>query len=113
MLDGVAYGDQKCLLEQRRVGDYPCRWAFDAHADARALGQGFHDLGRGMGNIREIDRFQLWLSPAPADAGEPEEGVGEALRTLGVAFRPLPPDALEREVDDRVERTSSSWAWSA
>jgi magnesium-transporting ATPase (P-type) len=28
---------------------------------------------------------------------------GEALRTLGVAFRSLPPDALEREVDDRVE----------
>jgi P-type Ca2+ transporter type 2C len=33
-----------------------------------------------------------------------ERLAGEALRTLGVAFRSLPPDALEREVDDRVER---------
>jgi P-type Ca2+ transporter type 2C len=32
------------------------------------------------------------------------EGLaGEALRTLGVAFRSLPPDALEKEVDGRVE----------
>src|ERR671917_2711278 len=29
--------------------------------------------------------------------------ASEALRTLGVAFRSLPPDALEREVDGRVE----------
>jgi P-type Ca2+ transporter type 2C len=33
-----------------------------------------------------------------------ERLAGEALRTLGVAFRSLPPDALEREVDDHVER---------
>jgi P-type Ca2+ transporter type 2C len=33
-----------------------------------------------------------------------ERLAGEALRTLGVAFRSLPPDALEREVDDRVEQ---------
>src|SRR5215213_2435557 len=32
-----------------------------------------------------------------------ERLASEALRTLGVAFRSLPPDALEREVDDRVE----------
>ena len=33
-----------------------------------------------------------------------ERLASEALRTLGVAFRSLPPDALEREVDDRVEQ---------
>jgi Ca2+-transporting ATPase len=33
-----------------------------------------------------------------------ERLAGEALRTLGVAFRSLPPDALEREVDGRVEQ---------
>jgi P-type Ca2+ transporter type 2C len=33
-----------------------------------------------------------------------ERLAGEALRTLGVAFRPLPPDAPERQLDDRVER---------
>ena len=33
-----------------------------------------------------------------------EQLAGEALRTLGAAFRSLPPDALEREVDDRVEQ---------
>jgi P-type Ca2+ transporter type 2C len=33
-----------------------------------------------------------------------ERLAGEALRTLGVAFRSLPPDALESEVDDRVEQ---------
>jgi P-type Ca2+ transporter type 2C len=33
-----------------------------------------------------------------------ERLAGEALRTLGVAFRSLPPDSLEREVDDRVEQ---------
>jgi P-type Ca2+ transporter type 2C len=32
-----------------------------------------------------------------------ERLASEALRTLGVAFRSLRPDALEREVDDRVE----------
>ncbi len=32
-----------------------------------------------------------------------ERLASEALRTLGVAFRSLPPDALEREVDGRVE----------
>ncbi|HZC85059.1 MAG TPA: HAD-IC family P-type ATPase, partial [Rubrobacter sp.] len=32
-----------------------------------------------------------------------ERLASEALRTLGVAFRSLQPDALEREVDDRVE----------
>ncbi|HEV3477606.1 MAG TPA: cation-translocating P-type ATPase [Rubrobacteraceae bacterium] len=32
-----------------------------------------------------------------------EQLAGEALRTLGVAFRSLPPDALEKEVDGRVE----------
>src|SRR5215204_1729354 len=72
MLDGVGYGDQKCLLEQRRIGEDPYRWPFDAHADTRALGQGFRDLGRGMGYVRELDRLQLRLSPVPADAGEPE-----------------------------------------
>ena len=30
--------------------------------------------------------------------------AGEALRTLGVAFRSLPPEELDREVDDRIER---------
>ena len=33
-----------------------------------------------------------------------ERLASEALRTLGAAFRSLPPDALEREVDDRVEQ---------
>jgi P-type Ca2+ transporter type 2C len=33
-----------------------------------------------------------------------ERLAGEALRTLAAAFRSLPPDALEREVDDRVEQ---------
>jgi P-type Ca2+ transporter type 2C len=33
-----------------------------------------------------------------------ERLAGEALRTLGVAFRPLPPDALQSELDDHVER---------
>jgi P-type Ca2+ transporter type 2C len=33
-----------------------------------------------------------------------ERLASEALRTLGVAFRSLPPDALDREVDDRVEQ---------
>ena len=34
-----------------------------------------------------------------------EELAGEALRTLGVAFRSLPADALEAdEVDERVEQ---------
>ena len=30
--------------------------------------------------------------------------AGEALRTLGVAFRSLPPEELDGEVDDRIER---------
>ena len=30
--------------------------------------------------------------------------AGEALRTLGVAFRSLPPEQLDREVDDRIEQ---------
>jgi Ca2+-transporting ATPase len=33
-----------------------------------------------------------------------EQLAGEALRTLAAAFRSLPSDALEREVDDRVEQ---------
>jgi Ca2+-transporting ATPase len=33
-----------------------------------------------------------------------EELAGQAVRTLGVAFRSLPPDALERGADADVER---------
>ena len=33
-----------------------------------------------------------------------ERLAGEALRTLGVAFRSLPPDELDGEVDDHIER---------
>jgi Ca2+-transporting ATPase len=32
-----------------------------------------------------------------------EQLTGEALRTLGVAFRSLPPDAFDGDIDDRVE----------
>src|SRR3712207_6554678 len=27
MLDGVGYGDEECLREQRGIGEDPCRWA--------------------------------------------------------------------------------------
>src|SRR5215211_3559525 len=36
-----------------------------------------------MNDIREVDRFQLWLSRAPPDAGELEEGVRESPHPLG------------------------------
>src|SRR5918993_1255860 len=83
MLYGVCDGDQERLLEQRGVGDDPCRLAFDSHVEPRALGQGFRHLGRGLGDLREVDWFKLGLSRAPADAGELEEGVGEPTHPFG------------------------------
>src|SRR5918997_2761267 len=52
MLDGVGYGDQDRLLEQRGIGDYPRGLPFYGHLEPRALGQGFREPGRGIGNLR-------------------------------------------------------------
>src|SRR3712207_594500 len=70
MLDGIGYGDQERLLEQRGIGDNPCCLPFHGHLESCGLGQGIRHPDRDMGNLREIGWFQLRFSPAPADASE-------------------------------------------